>query len=74
MARKRATARKIPLRLASDPVPAISPAPQPPPAAGPELGRDLTPLSLRTMMITEFCEFQEGTIAAYSDAAIALSA
>jgi integrase/recombinase XerD len=88
MARKPAiaTARKSPLRLASDPVPSISLVSQFPPAAGPAPGRDLTPASLRTMMITEFCEwlrtrtnrhnrpFQEGTIAAYSDAAIALSA
>jgi hypothetical protein len=78
--------RKSPLRLTSDPVPAISPAQRFSPAAAflaPDADR--TPQSMRKMMISEFCEwlrtrtnkhnrpFQEGTIAAYSDAAIALS-
>jgi hypothetical protein len=46
--------RKSPLRLASDPVPVISPAQRFSPVADLAPRADLAPPQLRTMMISEF--------------------
>jgi hypothetical protein len=83
----RGGARKSPLRLAADPVPVVSPVPARPGGLSPEgLVRGATPAEQRRVMISEFGEwlrtqtnrhgrlFQEETIWAYRDAALALSA
>jgi hypothetical protein len=80
----RGAARKSPLRLAAEPVPVIAPQPPSPPSRPRTLGR--SPQDIRQMVISEFGDwlrsrtnrhkrpFQEETISAYRDAAIALSA
>jgi hypothetical protein len=88
----RGGARKSPLRLATDPVPVVSPVPARPGGESPDGEwpggglRGATPAEQRQVMISEFGEwlrtqtsrhgrpFQEETIWAYRDAALALSA
>ncbi len=80
----RGRTRKSPLRLAADPVPVVASGPAWPfPAEGLRAG--LSPQQMRQMMISEYGEwlrtqtsrhgrpFQEETIPAYRDAAVALS-
>ena len=82
-ARRPAGVRKNPLRVVGDPVPVVGPAAVP--LAGPPLRTVYTPREMRQMMISEFGDwlrtqtnkqhrpFQEETILAYSNAALALS-
>jgi site-specific recombinase XerD len=86
-ARKQSTgARKTPLRVAGDPVPRVGPSGSPAAVAASPSRIAYTPREMRQMMISEFGEwlrtqtnkqhrpFQEETILAYTNAAIALSA
>jgi site-specific recombinase XerD len=80
----RGGARKSPLRLASDPVPVVGGQPASP--SVPSWPDAQSPQQMRKTMISEFCQwlrsrtnrlnrpFQEDTISAYRDAAVALDA